>query len=145
MVDRLTSPSTESSFRVTVSVNKGKSSEWEMVSGGGRSSSTSKVRIGTQPEKTVTLPSVSDSADVTLTRHMVIKDVWELQRQLLNLVGSGLVDMWMHPLDGNGVPFDVNQLTYSAGLIVAVSPVQVSNESTSVASITMTVSGGRWT
>jgi hypothetical protein len=143
------SPLTESSIRCTVSVNGATpSQEWEMASGGAKTAATTKVRIGYEPTKRVTLPAVADSGDVTITRHMVKSEVWALQSYLLSQVGRGTAIVWMTPMDAIGTADyghaqNVTSLAYE-GLISSVTPVQASNESATVASFSVTLTGGDW-
>jgi hypothetical protein len=143
-------PSTESSIRCTVQIEGGaKSEEWETGSGGAKSAAMSMARVGFQSNKTVTLPSVASSAPVTCTRHMVLDmDVWDLQAQLLELVGFGKVTIWLTPMNALGADdyakvAGTQSLVYE-GLLSDVVPVSSSNESTSPAGISITVTGGTW-
>jgi hypothetical protein len=148
-MSRLTdnAPLTESAIRCTVSVEGAKSQDWEMASGGAKTAATTKVRIAQEPTRRVTLPGVSDSADVTVTRHLLSKnEAWAYQSYLLGLVGKGEATVWMTPqapLDTHATAPDVVSLAYS-GLIVSVTPVQSNNEGTGPASFSMTLSGGDW-
>jgi hypothetical protein len=142
------SPITQSSVRATVSVNGAKSQEWESASGGGKTAQVQKVRVGYSPDKVTTIPSVSDSGDVTVIRHMVVSSCWDYQAYLLEQVGIGTAKVWMTPMDALGADDyaaaqDVTSLVYE-GLITAVSPVSADNESTGMASFSMTISGGPW-
>jgi hypothetical protein len=143
------SPITESSVRATVSINgAAKSDEWEMASGGGKTAQTTKVRVGYSPNKTVTIPSVSDSGDVTITRNMVVATVWDLQAYLLSQVGIGTAAVWMTPMNRLGATDyahanDTKSLVY-VGLINSVTVVSASNESTAVATIVVGLTGGNW-
>lgn len=143
------SPITESSIRATVRINNdAKSQEWEMASGGAKSSRVTKVRVGYDPETVVTVPSVSDSGPVTVTRHMVVSEAWALQSRLLSLVGVGTADIWMTPMNtlgaaDYGAVAGVVSMVYS-GLITDVTPVSANNEGTGVAQFSMTVTGSGW-
>ncbi len=145
-------PSTVAGFRVQLGVAGAatKYGEWETSAGGGLSANVQKVRIGSDVNKMVTLPNVLDSDDITLDRKFVLRaggvaagDVWEMQRELLNLVGVGQMVLTMQPMDANGVPTG-KALQHTGGRLSKVTPVQTDNEGTGVARIQVTVIGGRW-
>jgi hypothetical protein len=147
LLDR--SPITGSSIRVTVSVDGATpSQEWEMASGGAKTAATTKVRVGYEPRKRVTVPAVTDSADVTLTRHMIVDEAWALQSYLLGRCGIGTAKVWMTPMDALGANDynavqDVVSLVYE-GLISSVTPVSANNEDASTAQFSITLTGGDW-
>jgi hypothetical protein len=143
------SPITESSIRVTVQFNDtGKSQEWEGCSGGDKTAAVAKTRVGYDPNLTLVTPSVSDSGDISITRIMVVPDVWELQAWLLDQVGRGTAKVWKTPMGSIGSDdwldsSNVTSLVYE-GVISGCTTVNASNQSTASAQITVTITGGSW-
>lgn len=135
--------SLESNFRVTVTVDGQNLGEFETAAGGDPTSGVTKTRIGTNPAMSTTLGSVRDSSDLTLTKKMIVATGWELQRAMLAKVGSGRVSASKVPLDGAGVPMG-SPLVHTGGIVSGMTLVSYDNESGTVGTFALMVTGGQW-
>lgn len=142
------SPLLESNIRVTASVNGAKSTEWDSASGGDVTVAMSTVRVGSEPRKRSVISGVPDAAPVTITKKMVMPDVWALQAYLQTQIGIGTVKVWKTPMDTLGTAdyghaSNVVSLVYE-GIISSAPTVNAANESSSVATISVTLMGSGW-
>lgn len=135
--------SLESNFRVTVSVDGQSLGEFDQASGGDPTSAVTKTRIGTNPAMTTTLGNVRDASDLTLTKKMIVATGWELQRAMLAKVGSGTVVVNKVPLDGSNVPVG-SPLVHTGGIVAGMTLVSYDNESATVGTYALMVTGGQW-
>lgn len=141
-------PLLESSIRVTASINGAASAEWDSASGGDTTVAMTTVRVGSEPKKRAVISGVPDAAAVTITRKMVMPDVWALQAYLQTQIGIGTVKVWKTPMDNLGTADyghaqDVTSLVYE-GIISSAPTVNASNESSAVAVISVTLMGSGW-
>lgn len=124
--------------------------EMDGVTGGDATPNMVKTRLGSNSDMTVTIGGPKDHDDVTITLKMRVgastpsgMDYQDVERYLLNRSGFAPVQVSRWILDGQGIPSGA-PLTHSGGTLGKVTPVQFSNESSTVAMITFVVTGGKW-
>jgi len=132
----------DSSFRVTVKVGDVDLGEADAQSGGAATASIPKTVRGAQLDMVQTLPHRRDHDDVTFDLKFVAATSLELERWLLLQCGLAPVVLARNPMIG-GVP-QGSPLVYSGATLTKVEPPQYSNDSSSVAVIRCTASGGKW-
>lgn len=137
--------SLDSNFRVTVSVDGQALGEFDAATGGDPTSAVTKTRVGTNPAMSTTLGNVRDSSDLTVTKKMIVATGWEMQRAMLAKVGSGQVVASKVPLDGANVPIaGMSPLVHTGGIVSGMTLVSYDNESATVGTFVLMVTGGQW-